>query len=145
MGGGGRDFPPKRVGAPFVPPPPPARCHRMYAEAFKECLDAYLEGLIAGGADLFARLLERKARDHDSDDHRAGRTPSFASKAGVNLCPPRATPCAAGGDSSLPCVSRWDEDRALHPREGSGLRQPRRQRQQRRQSAHVIHPVDKAH
>ena len=56
----------------------------MYAEAFKEFLDAYLEGLIAGGADLRARLLEREARYHDSDDHRDGRTPSFASKAGVD-------------------------------------------------------------
>ena len=117
-------MPTQKSWGPVCPSPPPARCHCMYAEAFKEFLDAYLEGLIAGGADLFARLLERKARDHDSDDHRDSRTPSFASKAGVNLCPPRATPCAAGGDSSLPRVTRWDEDRALHPREGLGLRRP---------------------
>ena len=101
MGGGGKECPPTRVGALFVTLPPPRRCHHMDAEAYKECLDAYLEGLIAGGSDLSARLLERKARDHVSDDHRNGRTPSFTSKAGVNLCPPWARPSAAGGDSSL--------------------------------------------
>ena len=52
MGGGGRECPPTRVGALFVPPPPPAYCRRTDAEAFKECLNAYLEGLIVGGADL---------------------------------------------------------------------------------------------
>jgi hypothetical protein len=101
MGGGGKECPPTRVVALFVTLPPPRRCHHTDAEAYKECLDAYLEGLIAGGSDLSARLLERKARDHVSDDHRDGRTPSFTSKAGVNLCPPWARPSAAGGDSSL--------------------------------------------
>ena len=38
--------------------------------------------------------------DQESDDHRDDRTPYSTSKAGVNLCPTRARPCAAGGDSS---------------------------------------------
>jgi hypothetical protein len=57
----------------------------MDTDAYKECLDAYLEGLIVGGADLRARLLEREAHNHDWDDHRDGRTPFFASKPGVDL------------------------------------------------------------
>ena len=51
MGGGGKECPPTRVGALFVTLPPPRRCHHMDAEAYKECLDAYLEGLIAGGSE----------------------------------------------------------------------------------------------
>ena len=75
---------------PFVPLPPlpPAHCRpHGDAEAYKECLDAYLEGSIAGGPDLRARLLEREARDHrDSDDRRGGRAPpSLAPEAGVDL------------------------------------------------------------
>jgi hypothetical protein len=85
MGGGGRECPPTRVGAPFVPLPPPTRCRCTDAEAHKKCLDAYLEGLIAGGADLRVRLLEHKSCNHDSDDLRNICTPSFASEDGVNL------------------------------------------------------------
>ncbi len=86
MGGGSRECPTTRVGVPFVPLPTPTRCRCTDADAYKECLDTYLEGLIAGGADLRARLLECEARDHDSDDHHDGRTPFFfASKAGVDL------------------------------------------------------------
>ena len=73
MGGCGRECPPTRVALP-----PPTRCRRTDADAYKECLVAYMEGLIAGGVDLHARLL-------DSDDHRNGCTPSFAFKAGVDL------------------------------------------------------------
>ena len=50
-GGGGRGVPTHNHKS-FVTLPPPARCRRTDAEAYKECLDAYLEGLIAGGADL---------------------------------------------------------------------------------------------
>jgi hypothetical protein len=85
MGGGGRECPPTRVGAPFVPLPPPARCRHTDADAYKESLDAYLEGWIAGGADLCARPQEYEAHNCDSDIHRDGCTPSFASKAGVDL------------------------------------------------------------
>ncbi len=85
MDGGGRECPPTRVGAPFVPLPPPVRCRRTDADAYKESRNAFLEGLIAGGVDLCARLQEHEARENDSDDHRDGHTPSFTSKAGVNL------------------------------------------------------------
>ena len=80
MGGCGRECPSTRVALP-----PPTRCRRTDADAYKECLVAYMEGLIAGGVDLHARLLERETRNHDSDNHRNGCTPSFASKAGVDL------------------------------------------------------------
>ena len=96
MGGGDRECPPTRVGAPFVPLPPPVRCRHTDAEAYKECFDAYLEGLIAGGTDLCLRLLEHKARDHDSDNHHDDRTPSFASEAGVDMLSAAGNPCQNG-------------------------------------------------
>ncbi len=64
MGGGGRECPPTRVRAPFVTLPPPPRCRRMDAEAYKECLDAYLEGSITGGVDLRPRIGRPPRRPH---------------------------------------------------------------------------------
>ncbi len=98
MGGGGRECLPTRVGASIIPLTPPGRCRRTDAEAYKECLDTYLEGLITEGADLHTRLLEHESCDHDSDNHRDGRTPSFASEAGVDLL-------SAAGDA----LRRWRE------------------------------------
>ena len=80
MGGGGIECPPTRarVGGPFISLPPPALCRRTDAEAYKECLDAYLGGLIAEG-----RGPAREA---------AAASPSFASEAGVK-------PLSAAGDA----------------------------------------------